>query len=81
LKAGIITIALLMFGSFSQSLARKHDPSDVGRLVDLGPMLRFKDMNRDIPGLGSRYSAQRHMPRMRAAISTRTPWLMPLAAN
>jgi hypothetical protein len=46
-----------MFGSFSQSLARKHDPSDVGRLVGLGPMLRFKDMNRGIPGLGSRYSA------------------------
>jgi hypothetical protein len=53
LKAGIITIALLMFGPFSQSLARKHDPSDVSRLVDLRPMPRFKDMNRGIPGLGS----------------------------
>jgi hypothetical protein len=42
-----------MFGSFSQSLARKHDPSDLSRLVDLGPMSSFKDMNRGIPGLGS----------------------------
>ena len=42
-----------MFGSFSQSLARKHNPSDLSRLVDLGPMSRLKDMNRGIPGLGS----------------------------
>ena len=38
---------------FSQSLARKHDPSDVSRLVHLGPMSRFKDMKSGIPGLGS----------------------------
>ena len=38
---------------FSQSLVRKHDASDVSRLVDLGPMSGFKDMNRGIPGLGS----------------------------
>ena len=39
--------------TFSQSLAREHDPSDVSRLVDLGPMPRFKDMNRANLGLGS----------------------------
>ena len=32
---------------------RKHDPSYVSRLVDLGPMPCFKDMNSGIPGLGS----------------------------
>jgi hypothetical protein len=32
---------------------RKHDPSYVSRLVDLGPMPCFKDMNNGIPGLGS----------------------------
>jgi len=42
-----------MCRGFSQSLAHKHDPSDVSRLVDLGPMSRFEDMNRGIPGLGS----------------------------
>ena len=39
--------------AFSQSLARKHNPSDISRLVDLGPMPRFKDMKRSIPGLRS----------------------------
>ena len=39
--------------AFSQSLARKHNPSDISGLVDLGPMPRFKDMNHSIPGLGS----------------------------
>jgi len=36
-----------------QSLSRKHNPCDVSRLIDLGPMPRFKDMNHSIPGLGS----------------------------
>jgi hypothetical protein len=39
--------------AFSQSLGRKHNPSDISRLVDLGPMPRFKDMKRSIPGLRS----------------------------
>ena len=39
--------------AFSQSLARKHNPSDISRLIDLGPMPRFKDMKRSIPGLRS----------------------------
>jgi hypothetical protein len=29
------------------------NPSDISRLVDLGPMPRFKDMKRSIPGLRS----------------------------
>src|SRR6516162_10916459 len=36
-----------------QSPTRKYNPSHISRLVDLGPMPRFKDMNRSIPGLGS----------------------------
>src|SRR6516162_1562794 len=38
---------------FAQSLAGKHDSSDVNRLVDLGPMSRVKDVKSGIPGLGS----------------------------
>jgi hypothetical protein len=37
----------------SLSLVSKHNPSDIGGLVDLGPMSRFKHMNRSIPCLGS----------------------------
>jgi len=41
------------YQAFSQSLACNHNPSDIGRLVDLWPMPRFKDMNRSIAGLRS----------------------------
>jgi hypothetical protein len=40
---------------------REHDPSYVSRLVDLGPMPRFKDMNSGIPGLGSDVLGDGHM--------------------
>jgi hypothetical protein len=50
---GIGPIADAIALVFPQSLARKHNPSDIGRLVDLGPMPRLKDMKRSIPGLRS----------------------------
>ena len=62
----------------SASVARRLGS---GMIRGIGPVYAKKRHLCRLAAPRWRFDPQRHMPRMRAATSTRTPWLAPLAAN